>query len=74
MSIASASRPATPEGMLEMTRMQSLDRSPFTRWTGMELLRAWNGEAELVLPFRDDLTQSRGTFHGAFFGPSNAIR
>ena len=60
--------PDTPQGMLELLRTRSIEQSPLTRWTGMQLLRAWNGEAELLIPFRDDLTQHRGTFHGGLLG------
>lgn len=60
--------PGTPEAMLALFRERSIDQSPVTRWTGMELVRAWQGEAEAVVPYRAGLTQHHGSFHGGVIG------
>ncbi|QHL91894.1 hotdog fold thioesterase [Sphingomonas changnyeongensis] len=42
--------------------------SGFSRFAGVEPVRIWNGEAELVLAMRPDLTQHHGHAHGAIVG------
>lgn len=42
--------------------------SPFTRWTGCEVLSCENGVAELRMPFREELTQHHGFVHGGVIG------
>lgn len=41
-----------------------LPRSAFTREMGTEVIRCGDGEAELALTMRPDLTQHHGTLHG----------
>jgi uncharacterized protein (TIGR00369 family) len=43
----------------------SFDRQAFMRTIGGELTRVEPGEVEIVLPFRDDLTQQHGYLHAA---------
>ena len=42
---------------------------PFTRWTGLEVIKAENGEVETRLVLReDDMTQHHGFLHGGLVG------
>lgn len=42
---------------------------PFTRWTGVEILKAENGEVETRLVLRkEDMTQHHGFLHGGLVG------
>jgi uncharacterized protein (TIGR00369 family) len=42
---------------------------PFTRWTGLEIIKAENGEVETRLVLRkDDMTQHHGFLHGGLVG------
>ena len=43
----------------------SFGRQAFMRTIGAELARVEPGEVEIVLPFRDDLTQQHGYLHAA---------
>jgi len=48
----------------EIVKMQ-----PFTRWTGLEILKAEDGEVETRLVLRkDDMTQHHGFLHGGLVG------
>lgn len=60
--------PDTPEGMLRLMQTRSVEASPFAKFLGIEIVRCWDGEAELVMPVRPDLTQHRGTVHGGVLG------
>lgn len=53
---------------LEMMREQVIPNSPFTSSLGTEILVCAEGEAELELPIRRDLTQHHGFAHGAVVG------
>jgi len=42
---------------------------PFTRWTGLEILKAENGEVETRMALRaDEMTQHHGFLHGGLVG------
>jgi uncharacterized protein (TIGR00369 family) len=43
-------------------------RSGFSSWLGVEPVRCWQGESELVLEMRPELTQHHGFAHGAIVG------
>ena len=60
-----SARPAASEEMLrEVLKLQS-----FTRWTGLELIRAQDGEVETRLVLRtEDMTQHHGFLHGGLVG------
>lgn len=58
----------TPESMLSLFRERSVRASPFTSLLGIELLRCWGGESELLLPVRAELRQHHGTVHGGMMG------
>jgi uncharacterized protein (TIGR00369 family) len=60
--------PTSPEEMLSYVRKRSVTASPFTAWLGIDLVRCWDGEAEMIIPLRPDLLQHMGTVHGAIIG------
>lgn len=49
-------------------REVAVGRSGFSRFLDLQPLRCWEGEAELTLAMRDDLTQHHGFAHGAIVG------
>jgi uncharacterized protein (TIGR00369 family) len=55
---------ATEDVLREVLKLQS-----FTRWTGLELIRAEAGEVETRLVLRkEDMTQHHGFLHGGLVG------
>ena len=54
-----------PDGSL---REVAVKGSGFTRFAGIEPLKVWQGDSELLLTLRDDLTQHHGFAHGAVVG------
>lgn len=55
---------ATYEILKDIPKIQ-----PFTRWTGLEVLRAQDGEVETRLRLRkEDMTQHHGFLHGGLVG------
>ena len=56
-----------PVATLDIMR-QSIKQSPFTTHLGAEVTVCHDGRAELVVPFRPDLTQHHGVLHGAVVG------
>lgn len=60
----SADTAATPKVDAELLR-QVIKIQPFTRWTGLEVLKAEDGVVETRLALRkDDMTQHHGFLHG----------
>ena len=57
----------TPEAGLARLKRSVLG-SGFSTLLGMEPLRCWSGESELIVPLRPDLTQHHGFAHGAVVG------
>lgn len=60
---AAGSRVATTALIREVVKA-----SPFTQWTGCEVITCEDGIAELRMPFREDLTQHHGFVHGGVIG------
>lgn len=58
----------TPEAAVAYMKEVAVRRSGFTRFAGVEPVRIWEGESELTLALRDDLTQHHGFAHGAVVG------
>lgn len=58
----------TPEAALDYMRRVAVQGSGFTRFAGIQPLRVWEGESELILALRDDLTRHHGFAHGAVVG------
>lgn len=46
----------------------SFSRQPFMSTIGAELTRIFAGEAEIRVPYREDLCQQHGLFHGGLIG------
>lgn len=59
---------ASPEQSLEYMRQIAVARSGFTSWLEVEPLKVWQGEAELLLELRPEMTQHHGFAHGAIVG------
>ena len=59
---------ASNEEAVAYLKEVAVGRSGFSRWLGVEPVRVWEGEAELTLAVRDDLTQHHGFAHGAIVG------
>ncbi|MCH8489139.1 MAG: PaaI family thioesterase [Oceanicaulis sp.] len=78
------SAPVTAGSIAETARGQAADAAgvvdaallreivkiqPFTRWTGLEILKAENGEVETRMVLRsDEMTQHHGFLHGGLIG------
>jgi uncharacterized protein (TIGR00369 family) len=58
----------TPEGALDYMKRVAVQSSGFTRFAAIEPLKVWDGESELTITLRDDLTQHHGYAHGAVVG------
>ena len=58
---------ASPNAMLARLK-RSVMTSGFSTFLGMEPLRCWSGESELVVPLKPELTQHHGFAHGAVLG------
>lgn len=58
----------TPEAALDHVKRVAVQGSGFTRFAGVEPVKVWEGESELTLELRDDLTQHHGFAHGAVVG------
>ena len=59
--------PCNDEAVAYMRRV-AVGQSGFSRFLGVEPIRCWRGEAELLLTIRDDMTQHHGFAHGAIVG------
>lgn len=58
----------SPEQSIEYMKRVAVQKSGFTRWLGVEPVKVWQGESELTLALREDLTQHHGFAHGAVVG------
>ncbi len=58
----------SPEQSIEYMKRVAVGKSGFSRWLGVEPLKVWEGEAELALDMREELTQHHGFAHGAIVG------
>ena len=62
------SRFDSPEASLDTMRRVAVKGSGFSSWLGVEPLKVWQGEAELLLTLRPEMTQHHGFAHGAIVG------
>ncbi len=61
--------PAAPARVDAALLRQVIEMQPFTRWTGLELIRAEDGEVETrLVPRSEDMTQHHGFVHGGLIG------
>ncbi len=58
----------TPEAAVDYMKKVAVARSGFSAWLDIEPLKVWEGESELVLNLRPDMTQHHGYAHGAIVG------
>lgn len=63
-------RPAFPDNDAAVAYMKevAVGRSGFSSFLGVEPVRMWEGESELLLQVRPDMTQHHGFAHGAIVG------
>lgn len=64
----SNSRFDSPEASLEYMRRVAVKGSGFSNWLAVEPLKVWEGESELLLVIRPEMTQHHGFAHGAIVG------
>ncbi|MEM6493584.1 MAG: PaaI family thioesterase [Pseudomonadota bacterium] len=64
----SPSRFDSPEASLEYMRRVAVAQSGFSHWLDVEPIRVWQGESELLLSLRPEMTQHHGFAHGAIVG------
>jgi len=62
------SRFDSPEASLDYMKRVAVKGSGFSNWLNVEPLKVWQGEAELRLPLRPEMTQHHGYAHGAIVG------
>ena len=63
-----SSRFDSPEASLDYMRRVAVKGSGFTNWLDVEPLKVWEGESELLLALRPEMTQHHGFAHGAIVG------
>ncbi len=59
---------SSPEASIAYMKEVAIERSGFSSWLGVEPIKVWQGESELLLSMRDELTQHHGFAHGAIVG------
>ncbi len=62
------SRFDSPESSLKYMRQVAVKGSGFTNWLNVEPIRVWDGQSELLLELRDEMTQHHGFAHGGIVG------
>jgi uncharacterized protein (TIGR00369 family) len=68
MPTATASRFDSPEASIAYMKRVAVARSGFSAWLDVEPLKVWEGESELLLKLRPEMTQHHGYAHGAIVG------
>ena len=58
----------TEAQVLDYMRKVAVARSGFSAFLAVEPVRCWEGEAEILLTLRPDMTQHHGFAHGAIVG------
>jgi len=58
----------TPEQAVAYMKAVAVARSGFSSWLGVEPIKVWEGESELLLVIRPEHTQHHGYAHGAIVG------
>ncbi|MEO1221104.1 MAG: PaaI family thioesterase [Pseudomonadota bacterium] len=62
------SRFDSPEASIEYMKRVAVARSGFSNWLQVEPIVVWQGESELVLELRAEMTQHHGYAHGGIVG------
>ncbi|NVJ97782.1 MAG: PaaI family thioesterase [Alphaproteobacteria bacterium] len=69
LAAAAAANPAAGQRVANTALIREVVKaSPFTLWTGCEVITCENGVAELKMPYRKELTQHHGFIHGGVIG------
>ncbi|MCZ8368755.1 MAG: PaaI family thioesterase [Porphyrobacter sp.] len=63
-----SSRFDSPEASIAYMKRVAVARSGFSSWLDIEPVKVWEGESELVLQMRPEMTQHHGYAHGAIVG------
>lgn len=56
------------EQLIDYMRKIAIGRSGFNSFLQLDPVRCWNGEAEIVMEIRPEMTQHHGFAHGALVG------
>ena len=62
------SRFDSPEAAIRYMKEVAVKRSGFSNWLDVEPIKVWQGESELRLVLRPEMTQHHGFAHGAIVG------
>ena len=62
------SRFDSPEASLDYMRRVAVKGSGFSNWLQVNPLKVWEGESELLIDLRPEMTQHHGFAHGAIVG------
>lgn len=62
------SRFDSPEASIEYMKRVAVGRSGFSNWLQVEPVLVWEGESELLLELRPEMTQHHGFAHGGIVG------
>ena len=62
------SRFDSPEASIDYMKRVAIAQSGFSNWLSVEPLVVWEGESELLLELRPEMTQHHGFAHGAIVG------
>ncbi|MEL6540700.1 MAG: PaaI family thioesterase [Pseudomonadota bacterium] len=62
------SRFDSPEASLDYMKRVAVKGSGFSNWLDVEPLKVWQGQSELLLDLRPEMTQHHGFAHGAIVG------
>lgn len=68
MSTSPVTRFDSPEASIAYMKQVAVARSGFSAWLDVEPVRVWQGESELTLTLRPEMTQHHGYAHGAIVG------
>ncbi|MDP5103690.1 MAG: PaaI family thioesterase [Erythrobacter sp.] len=63
-----ADRFASPEAAIAYMKRVAVARSGFSSWLDIEPITVWQGQSELLLTMRPEMTQHHGYAHGAIVG------
>lgn len=62
------SRFDSPDASLDYMRRVAVKGSGFSNWLQVEPIKVWEGESELLVEIRPEMTQHHGFAHGAIVG------
>ena len=66
--MSSSSRFDSPAASIEYMKRVAVKGSGFSNWLDVEPIKVWEGESELMLEIRPEMTQHHGFAHGAIVG------